>query len=140
MDFWAALLIQQNFIWNDYTCVHNSNRQLCKVFRNCIWRGGGGVVIIFFYLFVISIKCAVPLVMFNSLNKVELVSGKSVLNFELHSRVRKVYLCIWHILPKWQYLGHFFTKFNFVYTKMFVIFSSLHQSIKKWHTKIFYFL
>lgn len=137
MDFWAALLIQQNFIWSYYTCVHNSYRQLYKV-SEIVFDGGGGIIFLNFW--VISIKCAVPLVMFNSLDKVELVSGKSVLNFELHSRVRKVYLCIWHILPKWQFLGHFFTKFNFVYTIMFVIFSSLHQSIKKWHTKIFYFL
>lgn len=49
--------------------------------------GGGGVKLFFKNLFVISIKCIVLLVMFNLLNKVELVSGKLVLNFELYSCV-----------------------------------------------------
>lgn len=55
----------------------NSNRQLYKaseiLFEGERWGGGG-----YFNLCVISFKCVVPLVMFNSLNKAELVCGKSI--------------------------------------------------------------
>lgn len=72
IDFLAALLIQQNFMWNHYTCVHNLNRQLydkvleiLKFYLTGAGGVGGGVD----NLCVVSTKCAAPFVMFNSLKK-----------------------------------------------------------------------